>query len=485
MLDIKFIRENPEIVEKGAKDKGIKIDINQVLDSDKTYRKLSESVQKLREERNTLNEQIKKNPNQWDKEGAQSLKQKLEKEEQNLRSSKEKLDDLLLKIPNPSLKDVSIGDESKNKIIKKVGSPKKFDFTPYDHLELGETLDIIDVKRAAKVSGTRFGYLKNEAALLEFALVQFAMEKLLKEGFTPIIPPTLIKQEVTSGLGYWQAGGHEDYYLVFDPVCRSCGVDLGSLNLLKILGKEKFERDLEALHISEVSIKHFQENNIPINPQYIDVVKNCLNCGADLTSVYLYLIGTAEHSIVPMHKNETLSKKELPKRYVGFSTSFRREAGSYGKDTRGIFRVHQFDKVEMVSFVAEDDDDKEHEYLLSLQEKLWQALEIPYQVVKMCTGDLGFPVARKYDIEAWIPSQNKYREVTSVSTTTDFQARRLNVKYQDGGEKKYVHILNGTAFAIGRTIIAILENYQQKDGSIMIPKVLQKYCGFSKIPRGS
>jgi seryl-tRNA synthetase len=188
-----------------------------------------------------------------------------------------------------------------------------------------------------------------------------------------------------------------------------------------------------------------------------------------------YLVGTSEQSIVPMFKDETLNKKDLPKRFVGFSTCFRREAGSYGKDTRGIFRVHQFDKVEMVSFVEEGKDDEEHEYLLSIEEKLFQALEIPYHVVKMCSGDLGFPAARKYDLEAWIPSQERYREVTSVSTVTDFQSRRLSMKYQDGQEKKYLYVLNGTAYSMNRPIIAILENYQQKDGSILVPEVLQKY----------
>lgn len=191
----------------------------------------------------------------------------------------------------------------------------------------------------------------------------------------------------------------------------------------------------------------------------------------------MFLVGTAEHALVPMHMNEVLQKKDMPLRYVGFSPAFRREAGSYGKDTRGIIRVHQFDKVEMVSFVPEGADDAEHDYLLGLEEKLFQALDIPYQVVKMCTGDLGFPAARKYDIEAWMPAQNKYREVTSVSTVTDFQSRRLNIKYQDGGEKKFAYILNGTAFAIGRTIVAILENYQQEDGSVVIPEVLRKYVG--------
>jgi seryl-tRNA synthetase len=284
-------------------------------------------------------------------------------------------------------------------------------------------MDMIDAT-GTKVSGSRFAYLKGDLVLLEFALVQFAMETLVKEGFTPIIPPVLIKKEITEGLGYWHAGGNEDYYLVSD-----FNVDEG-----------KDEKE---------------------NP--------------------LYLVGTAEHAIVPMHKDEVFQKKDLPKRYVGFSSAFRREAGTYGKDTKGILRVHQFDKVEMVSFVPEEDDEAEHEYLLSLEEKLFQALEIPYQVIKMCTGDLGFPVARKYDLEAWMPGQNKYREVTSVSTVTDFQSRRLNIKYLDGSDKKYVHILNGTAFAIGRTIIAIMENQQQIDGSILVPKVLQKYIGKEKI----
>jgi seryl-tRNA synthetase len=190
----------------------------------------------------------------------------------------------------------------------------------------------------------------------------------------------------------------------------------------------------------------------------------------------LVLVGTSEQSIVSMHRDETLNGKDLPKRYVGFSSCFRREAGSYGKDTKGILRAHQFDKIEMVSFVKQGEDDKEHEYLLSLEEKLLQALEIPYQVVKMCSGDLGFPAARKYDLEAWIPSENKYREVTSASTTTDFQSRRLNIKYRDQEKTDFVNILNGTAFST-RPIIAILENYQQIDGSIIVPKILQKYLG--------
>jgi seryl-tRNA synthetase len=234
-----------------------------------------------------------------------------------------------------------------------------------------------------------------------------------------------------------------------------------------------------------------KEGFIPVVPQALIKKETMLGLGYmenggeedmyHLEKDDMYLIATAEHSIVPMHMGEVFSKKDLPKRYVAFSSAFRREAGSYGKDTRGILRLHQFDKIEMVSYVPKGEDDKEHEYLLFLEEKLFQMLEIPYQVVKMCTGDLGFPVARKFDIEAWMPGQNKYREVTSVSTVTDFQARRLNIKYQDGNEKHYVDILNGTAFAIGRTIIAILENYQKEDGSVEIPKVLQKLIGKSVI----
>ncbi len=411
MIDIQFIRENPSLVQRSARDKGIVVNIDHILHLDTEYRSFNTQVQQLQQERNIYAKE--KNI-----EKGRELKNTLDKKEKDLADLKEELHQELLKIPNLAKKDVTVGkDDSGNEVIRKFKEPPHFNFLPKDHLELGEALDIIDVKTAAKVSGTRFAYLKNDAVLLEFALVQFALETLLKEEFIPIIPPVLIQKDITQGLGYWQAGGNEDYYYVNDT------------------GEKK----------------------------------------------EFYLVGTAEHAIVPMLMNEVLPKKSLPKRYVGFSSAFRREAGTYGKDTRGILRVHQFDKIEMVSFVAEGEDDKEHEYLLSLEEKLFQALDIPYQVIKMCTGDLGFPAARKYDIEAWMPGQNKYREVTSVSTVTDFQSRRFNIKYQDGMEKKYIQILNGTAFAIGRTIIAILENYQQKDGSVIVPQVLQKYMGKDKI----
>ncbi|MBI2031376.1 MAG: serine--tRNA ligase [Candidatus Levybacteria bacterium] len=413
MLDIKFIRENGETVQKGIRNKGSDVDIKHILETDSKQKELSLSVQKLREERNVA-------AREKNIEKGKKIKEKLEKEEHELRSLEDRIKELLLKIPNLPLKDVPIGDESRNEVIKKVGEIKKFDFEPRDHLTLGESLDIIDVTKAAKVSGSRFGYLKNEAVLLEFGLVQFVMEKLRDEGFIPLIPPVLIKREITEGLGYWQQGGNENYYFV---------------------------RDYELSENEQVK------------------------------SLDLYLAGTGEHSVVPMHKDEIFSEKDLPKRYVIFSSCFRREAGTYGKDTRGIFRVHQFDKIEMVSFVKPEDDRKEREKLQALVESMMQDLGLSYQLVRLATGDLSFPSAETIDVETWIPSQKRYRETHSISTTTDFQARRLNIKVQDKSEKKFVHILNGTAFAIGRTIIAILENYQEKDGSVMVPKILQKYIG--------
>lgn len=417
MLDIKFLRENPKLIQKKAQDKGIEVDINHVLELDAKYRELDLSVQKLREERNKF-------AKDKDIEKGKEIKQKLDKEENALKAVAEELKEWLFKIPNPSLKDVPVGDETKFELIRTNGKPRVFNFTPKDHLELGEKLDIIDVKRAAKVSGSRFAYLKGDAVLLEFALVQFALENLIKEGFTPVVPPVLIKKEITDGLGYWARGNHNNYYLVTDY--------------------EEIEKGRE------------EENP-------------------------LYLIGTAEHALVPMHEGEVLNEKDLPKKYMGFSSSFRREAGTYGKDTRGILRVHQFDKVEMVAFVRPEEDEKERRAMLALSEKMLQKLELPYRVIKLASQDIAFPTAETIDIETWIPSQNKYRESHSISTTTDFQARRLNIKYQEGNERKYVHILNGTAFAIGRTIIAIMENYQQEDGSIIIPQVLQKYLGKSVI----
>jgi seryl-tRNA synthetase len=406
MLDPKFVRENVKKVKENVRNRGLDVKlVDTFLELDASRRHLLQDIEKWRQRRNEL----PKN----DLEEGRRIKKILRELEPNLKKVEERSKKALYQIPNMAAADVPVGkNESENVVLRQWGTPRKFDFEPKDHLELGEALDIIDVQRAGKVSGPRFGYLKGDLVLLELALFRFALDTLLKEGFIPILPPVMIKKEVMRGMGYLEHGGQDDMY---------------------VLKKDG-----------------------------------------------LILVGTAEQSIGPMHAGEVFDARDLPRRYLGFSACFRREAGSYGKDTRGILRLHQFNKVEMFSFVRPENGDEEHEFLLSLEEKLMQKLELPYQVVKMCTGDLGAPAARKYDLEAWMPGQNKYREVTSTSTTTDFQSRRLNIKYKDGGKTGYVHMLNGTAFS-ERPLIAILENYQNADGSITIPKVLQPRVGKDRI----
>jgi len=425
MLDINLIRENPEIVKENLRKRGLNVSVvDEVL---KLLKERGVKRQKLdteRAEKNLISKEVSKKKTDELLARGGVIKAEIQTLEADLKDIEESLRKVLLDIPNLLVDGVPVGDESHNQVLNKVGEPTKFDFQPKDHLVLGELLNIIDIPRAVKVSGSRFAYLKNEGVLLEFALIQLVFQKLINEGFVPLLPPMLIKKEITENLGYWHGGGNENYYFVRDYEKMEGGK----------------ERELD-----------------------------------------LYLVGTGEHAGVPMHSGEILNEKDLPKKYVIFSSCFRREAGSYGKDTKGILRVHQFDKVEMIAYVKPEDDEKERRKLLSLAEDLMQSLGIPYQTVKLASGDLGFPSAETVDIEAWIPSQNKYRETHSISTTTDFQARRLDIKYQKGDKKEFVHILNGTAFAIGRTIIAILENNQQEDGSVLIPKVLRDFIGKDKI----
>ena len=409
MLDIKFVRENPDKVREACRVKKEEVDIDRLLELDREYLRLLQKTEKLRHRRR---ESSKKPPEKV--VPAEYSKEELKRYEEETRRVKEERDRLLLEVPNLPLPDVKFGQsELDNEVLRTWGEKPDFGFEPLDYLTLAESLDLIDVKRAGKVSGTRFGYLKNEAVLLEFALVNFAFTTLIKEGFLPLVPPVLINEDSMLGMGYLAHGGEEEIY--------------------------------------------------------------------HLTKDRLYLTGTSEQSIGPMYKDEILNEEELPKRYVAFSSCFRREAGSWGKDTKGIFRVHQFDKVEMFSFTTSEDSMREHDYFLSLEERLVQALGIPYRVVKMCTSDLGNPAARKYDIECWIPSQGRYRETHSTSCCTDYQARRLNIKYRDKeGKKHLIHTVNGTAFAIGRTIIALIENFQEKDGSILIPEALRPYMAGKK-----
>lgn len=405
MLDIKFIRENPEKVKEGVSNRGHNPKIvDRVLKVDEARRQLLGEVEKWRQARNKLE--------RGNIEKGKTIKEMLRRLEPDLRAVEEQFKNLLCEIPNIPANDVPIGkDENGNVEIKRWGKPKKFDFKPRDHSELGESLDLIDVKRAAKVSGSRFGCLKNEAVLLQLALVNFGMKTLIKKGFIPLIPPAINKKEVEWGLGYAEHGGWDQMYF--------------------------FEKD------------------------GINFVSSC------------------EHTMIPQHKNEVLTEAELPLRYVGFSTCFRREAGTYGKDTQGIFRVHQFDKLEMNVFTIPDVEvsDKECLYLLSCEEELMQALGIPYRVVHCCTGDIPLPNRRMYDLEAWFPGQGKYRETQSCSNCTDFQTRRLNIRVRLKTGTEYAHALNATALAMGRTLIAILENYQQEDGSVRVPEILQEYVG--------
>ena len=416
MLDIKFIRENPDAVKDAAKKKAMEVDVDRILELDKERRDTLQVVEKLRAEQNKASHTISSEKDDRKKKGLISemrdVKKNLQESEGTLEKAEEELNDLLKLVPNIPYDDVPVGpDASANVVLREVGKKPKFSFDANDYLTIAETHDWIDIERAAKVSGSRFGYIKGDLALLEFAIVRYAMDFLTKERFTPVLPPVLVKPEYMEAMGFLHGEAADDAYYL-----------------------EKDE---------------------------------------------LYLAGTSEQVIGPMHAGETFKGEDLPKRYVGFSTCFRREAGSYGRDTKGILRVHQFDKVEMVVFAHPEKSREELTYLLSLNEKMMQELKLPYRVVHISTGDMGLAKADMYDIETWIPSENTYRETHSASNITDFQARRLNIKF--GKDRQYVHMLNGTVFAIGRTLIAIIENYQTKDGEVEIPKALQGYMGKKKL----
>lgn len=404
MVDLKFIRENPEKIKDALQKRGVFVDIDRLLESDRRKRKLGQQLDICRSEQKTLSgDRITE---------ARSLKSKIKKLEQQLRQAQKELEDILLQIPNIPQEDVPVGrDGQDNVVVREVGEKRKFDFPPRGYLEIAEQLDIIDVKRAAKVSGSRFGYLKGAAAHLEFALVRFAFDELSKEGFIAVVPPVLIREDAMRGMGYidTESDRAERYFLEKDK---------------------------------------------------------------------LYLVGTSEQALGPMHRDEIFEERDLPRRYVGFSSCFREEAGSYGKETKGILRVHQFDKVEMFSFAHPAKSREEHLFMAGMAENLMKKLEIPFRVVQLCTGDLGRVAAVTYDIESWLPSEERYFETHSISNCTDFQARRLNIRYRSkDGKLSFVHMLNGTAFAIGRTLVAIIENYQQKDGTVNVPKVLEQYMG--------
>ena len=415
MLDTQILKNNLEEFNENLKKRDISIDVSLLIDLDENRRKAKFEAEQIRAEQNKLGKEIAK----ADKNEKQELLKKASELSNNFKSLSEKAEeeeekflDLWIKIPNIIDASSPVGStDEDNKEIKKIGEVKEFK-NLRDHLEIGETLGLINVEKAAEVSGSRFSYIFGDLVKIEFNLVSYVMNKLSDKGFLPTVPPVLVRENALYGTGFFPDDAEQVYKIQNDE---------------------------------------------------------------------LYLVGTSEVSLAALHGDEILELDSLPLRYAGFSTCFRREAGTYGKDTTGIFRVHQFDKVEMFSFCDPEKSKEEHEYLLSVEEEILNDLEIPYRVVDVCSGDLGASAAKKYDIEAWMPSQNNYREVTSCSNTTDYQARRLNIRTKKDKDTSLIHTLNGTALAVGRILIALIENNQQEDGSVEFSDELSKLTGVKKL----
>lgn len=413
MLSLDYIRANKAKVLEAAKNKGRKIELDKIISLDTERRKLIQQTQVLREERNKAG---KSKPTTEIIKRGKEIKDELKKIEDQLTKTQSQLDSLVSFVPNIPLPEVPIGkDATGNKELRKWGEVPKFNFQPKSHIELGENLDIIDLERGAKVSGFRGYFLKNQAALLQSALMFYVFNKLVKKDYTPIIAPAVIKGLALFGCGQFPWGQLDTYKL----------------------------NDEDA-----------------------------------------YLAGTAEQPVTSYYSGEILNEKDLPKKFVAFSPCFRKEAGAYGKDTKGLYRLHEFWKVEQVIIAKNNVEEakKLHEELQKNCEEILQDLKLPYRVLLMCTGDMGEPQMKKYDTETWMPSRNAYGETMSNSIMGDFQCRRLKIKYRKkDGSTEYCFSLNNTALASPRILIAILENYQQKDGSIAIPKILQSLVGFEKI----
>ncbi len=428
MLDIQFIIENKEIVKKSIRDRNMKdVDLDNLEMLYKTRLELIKNIDDINGRRKTA-------ANERNIEEGKKLKEESAIKEEELTKTNKELTSLLSVIPNIISPDMPIGkDDSENKVIRKVGEPRNFSFTPKPNWELGEDLDIIDAQRAAKVTGSRFSYIKGDLVKVQFAILQFALEKVTdpafiseiidknnlqikKTPFVPVVPPIMIKPEALSAMGRLEP--KEDRFFL-------------------------------------------QNDN-------------------------LYLVGSCEHSIGAMYMGESIKEENLPIRYFGYSTSLRREAGSYGKDTRGMLRQHQFDKAEFEIFSTPETSREEHELLVALQEYLVKSLDLPYQLVANCTGDTALPNYSQKDIEVYMPGQKVYKETHSADYMTGYQARRMNTKViRKDGKKEILHTNDATAFAMGRILIAIMENNQNEDGTIDVPLVLQKYCGIEKIKKTS
>jgi seryl-tRNA synthetase len=419
MLDVNFIRDNLAAVKANCLHRNVKADVDRVVQLDDERRRLISETQLLQQRQNEVSKLI---PKEKDKDKKQALiqegrdlREKVAALEVRSRENDGAMKAALSVIPNMSHPDAPVGtDAAANRVLRKVGQPRQFEFPAKDHVALAEALDLVDFEAGAAVAGQKFYFLKNEAVLLELALAQFAMTVLRSKGYTPIITPDVARASVLEGIGFIPRGPETQIYSI--------------------------------------------ENSD------------------------LCLIATAEITLGGMHRDQVLESAKLPLKYVGLSHCFRTEAGAPGRDTRGLYRVHQFTKVEMFAFCTPEQSEAIHLELLATEEEIFQKLGLPFQVIDTCTGDLGGPAYRKYDLEAWMPGRGKggeYGEVTSTSNCTDFQARRLNIRYKDAAFKgtRFVHTLNGTAVAVSRALLAIFENGQQADGSIVVPEVLRPWMG--------
>lgn len=431
MIDIAFIRKNPKEAKAIMKRRGCHVNIDSVLDADKERIAAIQKLEVIRADQNKISRDIAGlSGDARDKavSASKKLKEKIGEKEEVLRRLEEKFKELIYQLPNLLIDGVPDGkDANDNRVLRQHGKPPKFDFEPKDHVELGRILDGIDIERAAKVSGSRFGYFKGGVAMMQFAMLQFVFSELTNvkvikkiadsveknycpKPFIPVVPPVMIRPE---------------------PYIR----------MARLSPKDKDER------------YHIPKDDI-------------------------YLIGSSEHTLGSLHMDETIPENEFPIRYLGYSTCFRREAGSYGQDTRGMLRVHQFDKIEMESFTLPESSVREQDFFVAVQEYLIRKLKVPYRVVLMCTGDMGDPDARQIDIECWMAGQGRYRETHTSDLMTDYQTRRLNTRAKRADKKtEFVHTNDATAIAMGRMLIAILENNQNKDGSVNVPSVLQPYMG--------
>ncbi|MEE1212833.1 MAG: serine--tRNA ligase [Treponema sp.] len=421
MLDYKFIKDNLAAVKENIKNRNMTADADIVVE---LYDKRTALVTKQQELQTKRNENAKSMKQKLDDakraeliEAGKKIKEEVAKVDAELAEIEVKLEEAARQIPNMIHPDAPIGKlDTENLEVKKVGTPRKFDFEPKDHVQIAEELDLLDFDRGTKVSGPKFYYLKNEAVFLEQALIQYALNTLRKHGFELFITPDVAREEVLKGIGFNPRGNESNVYAIEEE--GTC------------------------------------------------------------------LVATAEITLGGYHSGEILDKAKLPLLYGGLSHCFRREAGAAGQFSKGLYRVHQFDKVEMFVYSTPEQSDELHHKLREIEEEIFEGLGLPFHVVDTCSGDLGAPAYRKWDLEAWMPGRNggEYGEVTSTSNCTDYQARRLNIKYKDDdGKNKYVHTLNGTAIAVGRAMLAILENYQNEDGSVTIPPVLVPFCGFDKI----